>query len=74
MFVCVYLAFELRLCLHEDHDEDQDEDQGDDVDKDQGDDLDKDQGEDAAYSPCHHHRSHAGDPRPELASLSPLHE
>ena len=29
MFVCVYLAFDLRLCLHEDHDEDQDEDQDD---------------------------------------------
>ena len=29
IFVCVYLAFDLRLCLHEDHDEDQDEDQDD---------------------------------------------
>ena len=29
IFVCIYLAFDLRLCLHEDHDEDQDEAQDD---------------------------------------------
>ena len=32
IFVCVYLAFDLRLSLHEDHDEDQDEDQDEDTD------------------------------------------
>ena len=39
-------------------------------DEDQDGDEHKDQGEDAAYSPCHHHRSHAGDPRPAFASRS----
>ena len=70
IFVCVYLAFDLRLCLHEDHDEDQDEDQDD-----------KTKIKTAMNTKIKAKTQHThliiiaeatlGDPRPELASRSP---